>query len=480
MALKIHNSLSQQKEEFVPSRPGHLSLYVCGPTVYSEPHFGHAKTYASFDVMLRYFQFQGYQTFYVQNITDVGHLVNDADEGEDKLLKKAREANQEPMAIAEHYTRSYFSLMDRLGVKRPDISPRASGHIPEQLEAIQQLVADGYAYESNGSVYFDISRDPHYGLLSHRIQEDMLGGTRVKTRTEKRNPNDFALWKHAEKGHLMRWKDPWSGWGYPGWHTECVVMSTKYLGAGFDIHGGGMDLIFPHHECELAQARCAGQPFAKYWVHSNMVTTHGQKMSRSLGNYTSLQEACNQHGDLPVRYFAIASHYRSPVDYTEKALQTAQAALLRLHQVTLALRGELRAEVSPSQQYFQTHRQRFCAAMDDDFSTPQALAVLFDLAKEANTLLQEKSPNPAAVADAEHLFSVLGGDVLGIIPETLTLPAHGGEKMEEVMQLVMDLRKRSRDQQDYATADYIRNQLHEIGIQLKDGKEKTSWHWNQD
>lgn len=480
MSLKVYNSLSQKKEAFVPARPGHLSLYVCGPTVYSESHFGHAKTYASFDVILRYYQFLGYKTFYVQNITDVGHLVSDADEGEDKLLKKAREANKEPMAIAEYYTRRYFDLMDRLGIQRPDISPRATGHIPEQLAAIQQLVSAGYAYESKGSVYFDISQDSQYGILSNRTQEDMLGGTRVETRTEKRNPQDFALWKHAEEGHLMRWQDPWGGWGFPGWHTECVVMSTKYLGEGFDIHGGGMDLKFPHHECELAQARCAGQAFAKYWLHSNMLTTQGQKMSRSLGNYITLQEACDKHGALPVRYFAIASHYRSTADYSEDALQSAQSALLRLHQVTVALRAHLPEEVAPVHQHFQTYRQRFCEAMDDDFSTPQALAVLFELTKEANTLLAESDPNLEAVADAEYLFSVLGGEVLGVIPQDLASQTESGEKMGQVMQLIIDLRKRSRANQDYAAADFIRDQLQAIGIQLKDGKEGTSWQWNRD
>lgn len=475
MPLQIYNSLSQKKEKFVPTRSGQVSLYVCGPTVYSETHIGHSKTYVSFDVMLRYFQFLGYKTFYVQNITDVGHLVEGSDDGEDRILKKSREANKEPMAIAEYYACSYFAVMDALGLQRPDISPRATGHIPEQLEAIEKMVAQGVAYEINGSIYFDVSRDPAYGQLSNRRQEDMLDGTRVETRSEKRNAQDFALWKHAEKGHLMRWKDPWGGYGYPGWHTECVVMSTKYLGNEFDIHGGGLDLKFPHHECELAQARCLGQSFAKYWLHSNMLTINGQKMSRSLGNYVKLEDACQKYGALAVRYFALASHYRSVVDYSEASLQNAQASLLRLHQITGALRQQCSEEVPPVHQYFQEYRQRFCEAMDDDFATPQALAVLFELTKAANSLLNENSPNPEAVADAEYLFSTLGGNVLAVIPENLALEAEAGEQMDQVMQLVIQLRKRFRNNKDYAASDYIRDQLQEIGLQLEDGKEGTSW-----
>jgi cysteinyl-tRNA synthetase len=277
MPLQIYNTLTGQKEPFKPVHEGRTSLYVCGPTVYSDSHLGHAKTYVSFDIILRYLRYCGFKTFYVQNITDVGHLLGDDDEGEDKLLKRARELEQEPMAVAENFARRHFEVMDRLGVIRPDISPRATGHIPEQLEAIEKLIELGLAYEANGSVYFDISKDPKYGELSNRIVEEMQGGARVEVRSEKRHPGDFALWKRAESGHLMRWRDPYSGWGYPGWHTECVVMSTRYLGEEFDIHGGGMDLKFPHHECEIAQARGLAKPFARNWMHSNMLTIEGQK-----------------------------------------------------------------------------------------------------------------------------------------------------------------------------------------------------------
>ena len=480
MPLKIYNSLTREEENFTPIRPRRVSLYVCGPTVYGDSHLGHGKTYIGFDVILRYFQFLGYQTFYVQNITDVGHLVDDSDDGEDKILKKSREADKEPMAIAEYYTRRHFDVMDRLQVQRPDISPRATGHIPEQLQAIRKMLAQGDAYEVNGSIYFDISRDPAYGRLSNRSQEDMLSGTRVTSRSEKRHPHDFALWKHAEPGHLMRWEDPWSGQGYPGWHTECVVMSTKYMGDEFDIHGGGMDLKFPHHECELALARCMGQPFARFWMHSNILNINGQSMSKSLGNSITLEEACQKYSPLAVRYFIIASHYRSVVDFSEEALQSAQIALLRLYQVVKALRERYPAEASPQHRHFQEYRHRFCAAMDNDFSTPQALGVLFDLTRAANNLLNQPSPDPDAIVDAEYLFSTLGGGVLGLIPPTLQSSRESGEKFEEVMKLVIELRNRFRDKRDYGAADFIRDQLNTLGIQLKDSRGATFWEWLKD
>jgi len=338
MTFRLYNSLSDKKEDFVPLREGQVTLYVCGPTVYSDSHLGHAKTYVSFDVILRYLKYRGLKPFYVQNITDVGHLGGDADEGEDKLLKRAREVEQEPMAVAETYTTRHFQAMDQMGVIRPDICPRATGHIPEQLEAIEKLISSGLAYEINGSVYFDVSQDPKYGELSNRSFEEMQEGTRVEVRQEKRNPQDFALWKKADPGHLMRWRDPYSGWGYPGWHTECTVMSTRYLGDRFDIHGGGMDLKFPHHDCEISQARGLGKAFANYWMHNNMLTIEGQKMSKSTGNFVTLIDAFGQYDPLAVRYFIAASHYRSVVDYSENALKAAGTSLKRLHQTVRTLR----------------------------------------------------------------------------------------------------------------------------------------------
>ena len=474
MPLQIYNTLTGQKEPFKPVHEGRTSLYVCGPTVYSDSHLGHAKTYVSFDIILRYLRYCGFKTFYVQNITDVGHLLGDDDEGEDKLLKRARELEQEPMAVAENFARRHFEVMDRLGVIRPDISPRATGHIPEQLEAIEKLIELGLAYEANGSVYFDISKDPKYGELSNRIVEEMQGGARVEVRSEKRHPGDFALWKRAESSHLMRWRDPYSGWGYPGWHTECVVMSTRYLGEEFDIHGGGMDLKFPHHECEIAQARGLAKPFARNWMHSNMLTIEGQKMSKSSGNFVTLLELFERYDPLIVRYFIAASHYRSVVDFSENALGAAASSLKRLHQTVRNLRKCKSAGVEVSGKYFEEYRLRFCEAMDDDFSTPQAFAVLFDLSREANNLLAEKSPDPQAVADAEYLFSTLGGGVLGIIPETLD-DVQTDLRLNEVMEILLELRANFRKNKDFESADLIRERLEDLGIVFKDSAEGTTW-----
>ncbi len=474
MTFRLYNSLSDKKEDFVPLREGQVTLYVCGPTVYSDSHLGHAKTYVSFDVILRYLKYRGLKPFYVQNITDVGHLVGDADEGEDKLLKRAREVEQEPMAVAETYTTRHFQAMDQMGVIRPDICPRATGHIPEQLEAIEKLIDAGLAYEINGSVYFDVSQDPKYGELSNRSFEEMQEGTRVEVRQEKRNPQDFALWKKADPGHLMRWRDPYSGWGYPGWHTECTVMSTRYLGDRFDIHGGGMDLKFPHHDCEISQARGLGKAFANYWMHNNMLTIEGQKMSKSTGNFVTLIDAFGQYDPLAVRYFIAASHYRSVVDYSESALKAAGTSLKRLHQTVRTLREKKPLDQKPSGKWFEEFRNRFESSMDDDFSTPQAFAALFDLNREVNSMLASEDPNPEAMADAEQLFSVLGGEVLGIIPEKIESEI-SDQRLNEVMQVMIELRNQFRQNKDFKGSDMIRDRLGDIGISLKDSKEGTQW-----
>lgn len=474
MTFRLYNSLSDKKEDFVPLREGQVTLYVCGPTVYSDSHLGHAKTYVSFDVILRYLKYRGLKPFYVQNITDVGHLVGDADEGEDKLLKRAREVEQEPMAVAETYTTRHFQAMDQMGVIRPDICPRATGHIPEQLEAIEKLISSGLAYEINGSVYFDVSQDPKYGELSNRSFEEMQEGTRVEVRQEKRNPQDFALWKKADPGHLMRWRDPYSGWGYPGWHTECTVMSTRYLGDRFDIHGGGMDLKFPHHDCEISQARGLGKAFANYWMHNNMLTIEGQKMSKSTGNFVTLIDAFGQYDPLAVRYFIAASHYRSVVDYSENALKAAGTSLKRLHQTVRTLREKKPLDQKPSGKWFEEFRNRFESSMDDDFSTPQAFAALFDLNREVNSMLASEDPNPEAMADAEQLFSVLGGEVLGIIPEKIESEI-SDQRLNEVMQVMIELRNQFRQNKDFKGSDMIRDRLGDIGISLKDSKEGTQW-----
>ena len=476
MALHVYNSLSEAKEEFNPIFPNKVSVYVCGPTVYSDTHLGHAKTYVGFDIIVRYLQYSGYSTFYVQNITDVGHLVGDVDDGEDKILKKAREVNQEPMAVVEKYTRQYFQVMDALGVQRPDISPRASGHIPEQIQAIETLIEKGHAYEVNGSVYFDVSSFPEYGKLSNRNTEELMTGTRIDPRSEKKHPNDFALWKKATEGHLMRWKDPWSGLGYPGWHTECCVMSTKYLGDTFDIHGGGMELKFPHHESEIAQAKCLNHSYANYWLHTNMLTIQGQKMSKSSGNYVSLEESFEHFDPLVIRYLIAASHYRSVLDYSDQALSSANVALGKLHKVTKTLRENIPQDAVASKQHFQKYRQDFERAMDDDFSTPQALAVLFDLTREVNALLQEPSPPMEAMIDAENLFSELGGQILGIIPTDLNTESKQKD-INNVMNAILEVRTQFRKEKNFEASDAIRTALQKVNIQIDDSHDQTRWKW---
>src|SRR5512136_164863 len=330
MTIQVYNVLTRQKEDFRPLNPDLVTMYVCGPTVYDVPHIGHAKTYVSFDVIVRYLRFRGYRVRYVQNITDVGHIL---DTGEDRILKGARRERIEPMEVVDRYTRAYFEAMDALGVTRPDISPRASAHVPEQIEMTKKLIAGGYAYEVDGSVYFSVEKFAGYGKLSGRHVEELEEGARIAVRDEKRHPADFALWKKAEPEHILRWPSPW-GWGYPGWHIECSVMSTKYLGQPFDIHGGGLENQFPHHECEIAQSEAAnGVPFVRTWLHNNMVTVDGQKMGKSLNNFINLKQAFTGQHDrltrgydgLAIRQFILASHYRSPLDFSDAALHAAQS-----------------------------------------------------------------------------------------------------------------------------------------------------------
>ncbi|HED11348.1 MAG TPA: cysteine--tRNA ligase, partial [Caldithrix abyssi] len=318
--LTLYNSLSRKKERFEPLHPGFVGIYVCGPTVYGDSHLGHAKSYISFDVIVRYFRYLGYKVRYVQNITDVGHLQSDADEGDDKIQVQARLERLEPMEVVERYTRSYFEDMDALNVLRPDISPRASGHIPEQIEMAETLIKKGFAYEVDGNVYFSVEKYPEYGKLSGRSLDDLKSGTRVNVAGDKKHPADFALWKKADPDHIMKWNSPW-GSGYPGWHLECSCMSSKYLGETFDIHGGGMENKFPHHECEIAQSEAANEkPFARYWLHNNMVTVDGVKMGKSLGNFITLKDAFGKNSPMEIRFFILGSHYRSTLDFSEEAL----------------------------------------------------------------------------------------------------------------------------------------------------------------
>lgn len=478
MALKVYNYLSRQIEEFIPLHEGWVGMYVCGPTVYEHAHIGHAKTYVSMDAILRYLRYLGYRVRYVQNITDVGHLL---DTGEDRILKGAARERLEPMELVEIYTRSYFEDMDALRVTRPDISPRASGHIPEQIELVKQLLARGHAYEADGSVYFSVESFPDYGKLSRRRVEEQLEGVRVEVEPGKRHPADFALWKRAEPEHIMRWPSPW-GWGFPGWHAECTAMSTKYLGQPFDIHGGGVDNLFPHNECEIAQAEAAtGQPFARYWLLAGTLTVGGVKMSKSLGNFVTIKEALRRFRPEAIRLFILNGHYRGRLDFTEEALEAASGGVERLHGAVAALRDRLRTaddggEVDAAwADRLADMRARFGQAMDEDFNTAGALAVLFEFTREVNALLASGEPvNRATLAAIDGVYRDLGETVLGLIPDPL--PQQAGAGLEDALvRLLIELRQEARQRKDWARADAIRSRMAEIGIILEDGPEGTRW-----
>jgi cysteinyl-tRNA synthetase len=477
MSLHIYNTLSRKKEEFKPLQKNHVGMYVCGPTVYGHSHVGHAKSYVSFDVIVRYLRFLGYNVLYVQNITDVGHLLGETNEGEDRLLKQSRLEQKHPMEVAEFYTRSYFEDMDALGIVRPDISPRATGHIVEQIEMTKTLIDKGLAYETSGSVYFDVRKFANYGKLSNRTLDNMVEGTRVGVRGEKRHPADFALWKKAEPEHIMRWPSPW-GVGFPGWHIECSAMSMKYLGESFDIHGGGLDNQFPHHECEIAQSECAtGKPFVRYWIHNNLVTVGGQKMSKSLGNVILLKDIFKNINPRVVRFFILQSHYRSTLDFTDEALAGAARGLEKLDQTLRNIRAAL---LQPSTQSsglpidIEAYRQRFLAAMEDDFNTPQAIAVLFDISREVNSSLDRGSADHRMLRDAESFFVELGG-MLGVVSSDAGRAAGDGAMEAELIQLILDLRREIRMQKLWALSDTIRSRLQALGIIVEDKKEGASW-----
>ncbi len=480
MGLQIFNYLTREKEPFKPLERRRVGMYVCGPTVYDHAHLGHAKTYVAMDAIVRYLRFRGYKVCYVQNITDVGHIL---DSGEDRILKGARRERIEPMEVVETYTRSYFEDMDALGVGRPNISPRASGHIPEQIEMVKTLLEKGFAYETaRGDVYFAVEKFAEYGKLSGRKVEELEPGARVCVRDDKRHPADFALWKHAQPEHILRWPSPW-GWGYPGWHIECSAMSTKYLGETFDIHGGGLDNIFPHNECEIAQAEAAtGKPFAHYWVLTGSLTVNGVKMSKSLGNFLTIKEALKLYSPEAIRFFVLSSHYRSPVDFTREALLAAERGVERLHNTVRALRMRIEHAMSSGTADLSyitdldTHRDAFVAAMDDDFNTPRAIASLFDLNKEVNALLAAGQPVSRGTLGAiDNLYRELGGRVLGIIPDDLTKKV-GSELVEGLMNIILGIRETCRQTKDWEQADALRRQLTEIGITIEDRAEGPVWH----
>ena len=477
MSLKIYNVLTRAKEEFTPLTQGKVNIYVCGPTVYDYSHIGHAKTYVSFDVVVRYLRYRGYDVLYVQNVTDVGHML---DTGEDRVLRKARQLSAAPMQVVETYMRAYFTDMDALNVQRPDISPRASGHIPEQIAMIETLLAKGHAYVVDGSVYFDVTSFPEYGKLSGRVLEEQEEGAREAVRSEKRHPADFALWKRADPEHILRWPSPW-GEGYPGWHVECSAMATKYLGVTFDIHGGGIDNIFPHNECEIAQSEAAhGEPFARYWMLTGSLTLDGVKMSKSLGNTLTIQEALARWRPEAIRAFILSSHYSNPVDFSDTAVEAAQKGWRRLWgAVTLAreqLRGAPAGPVDAAvQALLDAAEADFIARMDDDFNAPAALAVLQEFTRKVNALLNEGGPQTRGSLEAiDRLYRRLGGDVLGIIPDAEARSSDAARE-EGLVRLLIDLRAQARARKEWQTADFIRNQLKELGVTLEDRPDGAIW-----
>lgn len=482
MALRLYNTLGRKLEEFRPLSPGLAGIYVCGPTVYGHAHLGHGKSYVSFDVLVRYLRFLGYSVTYVQNITDVGHLTDDADAGEDKIGRQAQRERKHPMAVAEFYTRSFFEDMDALHCVRPDISPRASGHIPEQIELVERLLEKGYAYEANGSVYFDVSRWPSYGRLSGRSVEEMQAGARVDINPEKRHPADFALWKKAEPGHIMQWNSPW-GRGYPGWHLECSAMSMKYLGPTIDIHGGGIENQFPHHECEIAQSEAAtGQPFVRFWLHHNMVTVDGQKMGKSLNNFITLKQIFKEghprlsrtYSPLAVRLLILQTHYRSPIDFSDASLAAAQSGYEKITDAVLSVRRHLaKAAAGPASpaviEPIGRLEQKFLSAMDDDLNTSIALSVLFELVKLAGMLSEDSAVTQGTWQAVDDAFRRLGGQVLGVVldeyPQTGTADE---ELLDFLIGNLIAQRAQARARKDFAESDRIRDQLARFGIILED------------
>jgi cysteinyl-tRNA synthetase len=483
MSLQVYNYLTRQKEQFKPIDRKLVRMYVCGPTVYDHAHLGHAKTYVAMDVIVRYLRHLGNQVRYVQNITDVGHLL---DTGEDRILKGARRERIEPMEVVETYTRSYFEDMDALGVLRPNISPRASCHIPDQIELVRTLLDKGYAYETpEGDVYFSVEKFDEYGKLSGHKIEELEAGARVAVREDKQHPADFAVWKHATSEHILRWPSPW-GPGYPGWHAECTAMATKYLGNTLDIHGGGLDNIFPHNECEIAQSEAAtGEPFARYWILTGSLTVNGVKMSKSLGNFLTIKDALKLYSPEAIRFFILSSHYRSPVDFSRDAVLAAERGVERLHNTVRTLRKQLEsamptgtadlsyiAELDP-------FRDAFVEAMNDDFNTPKAIAALFDLNREVNTLLSSEQPMGRGTLSAiDGLYRDLGGKVLGIIPDEF-VPDADSDVVNGLMDIVLNIRQKYREAKDWEQADMLRRQLSELGIVVDDRPDGPVWRVEQ-
>ena len=481
--LSIHNTLTRKQEAFVPLKAPFVGLYVCGPTVYGDPHLGHARPAITFDLLFRYLRATGYKVRYVRNVTDVGHLENDADEGEDKISKKARLEQLEPMEVAQYYTDRYHDAMRQLNVLPPSIEPRASGHIIEQIAMVRTILDRGYAYVSNGSVYFDVeayNRKFRYGKLSGRVLEDMMANTRdLDGQGDKRNPFDFALWKKAAPEHIMRWPSPWSD-GFPGWHMECSAMSTRYLGEQFDIHGGGMDLMFPHHECEIAQSTAAcGHDSARYWMHNNMITINGQKMGKSLGNFITLEQLTTgahplleqAYSPMTIRFFILQAQYRSTLDFSNEALQAAEKGYERLMKAVSTLKKIKPSEASSVD--ISDVEARCTAAMDDDLNSPMVISELFDCVRTINQIYDGKQTISAAdLAELRRVVDLFVFDILGLRDD---LAGDNSQMLSSVVDMILNIRMEAKNAKDWATSDKIRDGLAAIGIKVKDRKDGFDW-----
>ena len=507
-ALFLTNTMSHNKELFTPVNPGHVGMYVCGPTVYGDAHLGHARPGVSYDVLSKFLRHLGYKVRYVRNITDVGHLEHDADEGEDKIAKKARLEELEPMEVVQTYTLRYHEAMRLLNVAPPSIEPRASGHILEQIEAVKKILDSGYAYESNGSVYFDVAKynsDHHYGVLSGRNLDDTLEGTRsLDVQSDKKAPYDFAIWKKAEPEHIMRWPSPW-GEGFPGWHLECSVMGEKYLGEVFDIHGGGMDLMFPHHECEISQnVACRGTQGVHYWVHNNMITINGQKMGKSLGNFITLPQLFSgeheklerAYSPMTVRFFILQAHYRSTLDFSNEALQAAEKGLKRLMQAArdlYAMAGRKEPQYAYGEELFgvapdsckavnEAVRKVFDGVYDalcDDINTPICLAHISEAVKIINSAKAgQVNLGKEDIDTLCQLFDDIVFGVLGLKDEELS-GGSTGEVIGGLMEMVLEQRAAAKAAKDWTTSDHIREKLTALGIKVKDTKDGVEWSIDQ-
>ena len=466
MSLKVYNTFTREKEEFVPLHGNNVGMYVCGPTVYGYPHLGHAKSYISFDTVYRYLKFKGYNVKYVQNITDVGHLVKDADEGESKIEKQAKLEQLDPYQIAYKYELAYFNDMEKLNILKPDISCRATGHIIEIIDMIKTLVDKGYAYVTeNNNVYYDVSKFKEYGKLSNRNLDDTVSGERINVADDKKRPEDFALWKSADETHLMHWPSPW-GEGYPGWHIECSVMSKKYLGETFDIHGGGVDNMFPHHECEIAQSEAANEvPFVKYFMHNNLVTVNGQKMGKSLGNSMFLDDIFKMYNPLVIRFYTLLSHYRRPTDFDDAKINEAKENYESIVRAVSKL-SNLDKEYNEDKEITEI-KDKFLDAMDDDFNTSLAISYVYELVKIINTTNDENK-----LKNIKSVFETVIEPVLGL---SFKKSNNSDNKEDELIKYIIELRNNARSEKRFDISDNIRDSLLKMGITLKDSREGTTY-----